>query len=58
MKLHYTIYGVSGIPVYEVYMPHVDSVWTNKREVMVLHQSGILETLPFTDKVYELEVFA
>lgn len=58
MKLHYTIYGVSGIPVYEVHIPHVDSVWTNKKEVVVLRHSGILETLPLTDRDYELEVYA
>lgn len=58
MKLHYTIYGSSGIPVYEVHIPHAVSVWTNKKEVVVLHASGVLETLPLTNKDYELEVYA
>lgn len=58
MKLHYTIYGSSGIPVYEVHIPHVDSFWSNKKEVVVLLYSGVLETLPLTNKDYELEVYA
>ena len=57
MKLHYTIYGKSGIPVYQVHISHANSLWTNKKEVVVLHHSGVLETLPLTDRDYELEVY-
>lgn len=57
MKLHYVIYGKSGIPVYEIQIPHVDSVFTDKREVFVLRHSGVLESLPLTGQDYDLEVY-
>lgn len=58
MKLYYTIHGSSGIPVYEIQIPYVDSVWTDENKIVFLRHSGVMEILPFDAKYCEFELYA
>ena len=57
MKLHYTIYGSAGDPVYEKDIPNFDYVCLHEKDVLVFSKGGILDAFPLTDRDYLLEVY-